>query len=301
MREPSEIPFAKVTRLSSAFNGSSAICTAVRRGDLIRAFPRVVIRSDVVDDPDAWMVAAHQWRPSAIITGGAALRALHGLPIGFPIVVADHLDRASTERVRFLRTRFPPELLIDEGAGAFTVDEVSVLVCAALGDFAPVCHALREKWVTLDTLHEAAALLPPRSWLGMAAPELLRDLRDTPWSVAELLVQRHLRKARITGWVANPTLIIAGKEYEPDLLFRRRRLIVEVVGLEFHSGKEAVRRDISRAADLLAAGYRIVSVTVDMVKFEPERVLGLIASQLGWYELRGSTWAVPGISARRTA
>ena len=62
-----------------------------------------------------------------------------------------------------------------------------------------------------------------------------------------------------------------------------------------------MRRDISRAADLLAAGYRIVSVTADMVKFEPERVLGLIASQLGWYELRGSTWAVPGISARRTA
>lgn len=267
----------------------------------MRAFPRVVIRSDVAGDPAAWVVAAHQWRPSAIVTGSAALWAFHGLAAAFPIVVADHLDKASTDRVRFLRTRFPPEVLVDDGTGAFTIDEISVLVCAALGHFAPACDALREGWVSPDTLREAVALLPPRSWLGMAAPGLLRELRGMPWSIAELRLHRLLRETGITGWIGNPTLMIAGQEYEPDLLFRRRRLIVDVVGLEFHSGREAVRRDISRAADLLAAGYRVVSVTADMVELEPERVLGLIASQLGHYELRGATRMVPGISARRPA
>lgn len=52
---------------------------------------------------------------------------------------------------------------------------------------------------------------------------------------------------------------IAG--HEVDMLWRERRLIVELDGYTFHSSRTAFEHDRRRDADLQAAGYRVVRIT----------------------------------------
>ncbi len=61
---------------------------------------------------------------------------------------------------------------------------------------------------------------------------------------------------------------IAG--YEVDALFPDERLIVELDGYEFHSGRKAFEDDRNRDADTLAAGHETVRITWRRIEQTPE-------------------------------
>jgi len=62
---------------------------------------------------------------------------------------------------------------------------------------------------------------------------------------------------------------IAG--HEVDVLFRAHKLVVELDGWEFHSGRTAFESDRDRDADLLAAGIATVRVTRERFDLTPDR------------------------------
>jgi very-short-patch-repair endonuclease len=69
--------------------------------------------------------------------------------------------------------------------------------------------------------------------------------------------------------------------HEVDLVWRSRRLVVEVDGYAYHSGRAAFEEDRRRDADLQAAGYRVIRVTWRQLVEGPERVIARIARALG--------------------
>ena len=69
---------------------------------------------------------------------------------------------------------------------------------------------------------------------------------------------------------------------EVDLVWRSRRLVVEVDGYAYHRGRAAFERDRRRDADLQAAGYRVIRVTWRQLVEAPERVIAQIARALGF-------------------
>jgi very-short-patch-repair endonuclease len=68
--------------------------------------------------------------------------------------------------------------------------------------------------------------------------------------------------------------------YEVDMLWPEQRLIVEVDGYAFHSGRAAFERDRRRDAALQAAGYRVVRFTWRQITLEPHVVVAQLATLL---------------------
>lgn len=68
--------------------------------------------------------------------------------------------------------------------------------------------------------------------------------------------------------------------YEVDMLWRDQRLVVEIDGYAFHSGRAAFERDRVRDADLQALGLRVLRVTWRQIVDEHEAVVARIARML---------------------
>jgi very-short-patch-repair endonuclease len=280
----------EIALLSAEEADSPSIRYALNQGALVKAARRVVMPAEFAPDPRAWIIAVHQSDPDLPVSGLAALWSTRSVEPKFPITAISPVRRRDTAQVRFLRTTAVPyELLLSTSAGTCTIDELSVLVCAILGDFAPACDALREGWVTPATLIEAVELLAPNSWLGRRARSVLKELSGAPWSVAELDLHRLLREAGISGWEGNRPLHPGDDASKfPDLTFRKHGLLVEVNGIEFHCGAEAVEKDIRRIAEFMLEGWEVVVVTPSMIRESPRDVLDLIRLQLRSHPIRGN-------------
>jgi very-short-patch-repair endonuclease len=65
-----------------------------------------------------------------------------------------------------------------------------------------------------------------------------------------------------------------------DFLWRKRRLIVETDGFQYHNGRAAFEDDRNRDLKLKALGYEVVRLSYRQVAEEPTRVANLLASIL---------------------
>lgn len=68
--------------------------------------------------------------------------------------------------------------------------------------------------------------------------------------------------------------------FRVDFLWREQRVVVEVDGFAFHSGREAFERDRERDATLVASGYTVTRVTWRQLVARPEKVIARIAAAL---------------------
>jgi very-short-patch-repair endonuclease len=95
-------------------------------------------------------------------------------------------------------------------------------------------------------------------------------------SEAEARLLALLRRAALHPDEANARV----EGHEVDLVWRSRRLVVEVDGYAYHSGRAAFERDRARDAELQAAGYKVIRVTWRQLVETPARVVALIARAL---------------------
>lgn len=68
--------------------------------------------------------------------------------------------------------------------------------------------------------------------------------------------------------------------YEVDALWPEQRLVVEVDGYAFHSGRAAFERDRLRDADLQSAGLRVLRVTWRQLSANPEALAARLGAAL---------------------
>lgn len=68
---------------------------------------------------------------------------------------------------------------------------------------------------------------------------------------------------------------------EVDLVWKERRVIVELDGYEFHRGREAFEHDALRGNRLKANGWSVLRVTWRMLEENPDEVAELILGVLG--------------------
>ena len=152
------------------------------------------------------------------------------------------------------------------------------LAASALGGDI-IDRVLRLRAATLDEMWTAWRAHPGRAGNAVRA-ELLRDSRDVPWSAAERLQHRLLRAARIPGWKANQWVSCDTAGYYVDVLFRERRLVVEIDGWETHATRLAFEADRRRRNQLVLAGYAVLNFTYRQLVDDPDWVIGCIRTAL---------------------
>jgi very-short-patch-repair endonuclease len=141
-----------------------------------------------------------------------------------------------------------------------------------------IAEAYALKLVTEPALRAALARNPGVSGAAGLRAELSRE-GGPQWtaSEAERLMKQLLREARLP--IAITRRRVAG--WPADFCWPEYRLIVEVDGYPFHSGRWAFERDRRRDQAHIAAGYQVIRVTWRQLKEEPLRVVAVIAMALG--------------------
>ena len=258
---------------------SGSLDRRVRDGSLVAVLPGVYCPSDLRSDPSMVTRAALLWAgPDAVLTGLTAAR-LTFWPSAPPAPVSlavPTLTRHPEELVVVERRVVPPELVLRRRGWAATQPwATAVDLAAGLHGGPAIDEALRVGAATLDQMWEALALQPGRRG-NDARRLLLHDSRDRPWSEAEREGHRLLRRAGLRGWETNQE--VAG--YRVDVLFRCHRLVLEIDGWAFHSGRQAFEDDRERRNHLVLAGYVVLNFTWRQLENEPEWVLSCVRRAL---------------------
>ncbi len=138
-------------------------------------------------------------------------------------------------------------------------------------------RALQQRWIDLDEL--AGRVRAHSGRLG--APQLVTLVGQATagaHSTAERLAVALLRRARITGWVANADICDpAGRRIAVgDLVFRTQRLVMEIDGRAHHVSAEQFQRDRERQNQLVAAGWTVLRFTWADLTQRPDQVVAVV-------------------------
>jgi very-short-patch-repair endonuclease len=255
---------------------ATSIDWAVRKRQLAVVLPGVYAVSELARRPEMRMRAACLRHPDAVLLTGAAARLsfwpqapLTAIEVSAPSATAPQAGFS------FCRRRIPPELVVTRSglrysAPALTATDLSTFSCSDAID-----RALRTRTATLPGMYDALA--KTRNRIGN--PErarLLLDSRDLPWSAAERLGHRILRRAGIRGWQANLPVFLGGQLYYIDVGFLRPKVAVEIDGRLHEEDEDLFQSDRWRQNALVADGWRVLRFTWDMLKDHPETVVAAV-------------------------
>ena len=253
-----------------------AIARLVRDGELVAVLPGVHVPSGAERDRRLRVACLARWAPDAVLVGrtAAQLTFWPGLP-GEVVQCALRWDRDPQPGFRFTKRRVAPELVVRRGASWLTRPDLTALdLCEELGGDG-IDQVLRMRHATLESLHEALRLSGTRPG-NRERRALLLDSRDEPWSAAERLFHRLLRRAGVTGWSANHLVTLDGQRYFLDVAFPEIRVAVEIDGRLHQTDPALFESDRRRQNALVLDGWTVLRFTWRMLVDEPEAVLALV-------------------------
>jgi very-short-patch-repair endonuclease len=235
------------------------------------------------DDPWVRLKATALWaRQDAVFTGMAAARLsfwescpLDQITLSIPWHGARSRDGITVER-----RRIAPEFTMCRGGLTATTPAMTAVDLAASqlgGDV--IDTVLRLRLASLDDMWTAWRAHPHRSGNRVRA-QLLHDSRDLPWSAAERLLHRLLRAVGIRGWKANQWVYCGEIGYYVDILFKHRRVVLEIDGWEAHGTRLAFEEDRRRRNHLVLAGYLVLNFTYRQLVDKPDWVTDCIRAAL---------------------
>ncbi len=164
----------------------------------------------------------------------------------------------------------PRRTLLDLGASGTAAD-----VAIALEHFLVGGRVSMKSIMALRERHR----LSGRTGVG-ALDRVLRDQRfgdKPPDSVLEFVFARLVNQFGLAPPTFHQRISIGGHHFTPDFVWPRHRVVVEVDGWAYHSGREANERDRERDFILSSAGWVPVRVTWLKVVRRP----GWVAATLG--------------------
>lgn len=260
----------------------------VRTGRWVRVAGRGLVSADADVTPATRIWAVHLTWPDAVASHSTAA-SLYRMP-----VPAGRTEHAITPRamkrlsdLRPHRVRLDPcdTTTLGRGGPALTTPERTVLDClrTSSADDAErlLAWALTRGVVSRDLVREAAVDGYER-WGTPVLREVLRRTRAGALSEAERLMHAVLRSGGITGWRANaPVHDATGRRIAVvDVLFERRRLVLEVDGWAAHGSKDAFQNDRTRQNRLVAAGWTVLRFTWADLAERPDQVLAVVRAAL---------------------
>lgn len=178
---------------------------------------------------------------------------------GLPVYRARRLDRRDVRRVRSLPVTSPARTLLDL-AGVLPIEALETAVAEA-----------RARRLVRDR-DLAAQLVRGRGRRGAAALRRLLDQENGPALTRSEAERRLLGLVRAAALPAPEVNAKVGR-FELDFLWRRERVVVEVDGYAYHSGKRAFERDRERDATLVASRYAVIRLTWSRIVSNPEAVI----------------------------
>jgi very-short-patch-repair endonuclease len=280
-----QLALITTAQLRAAGISQHAISRRCRRRSLHRVHQTVYLYGSRIMVPGALEFAAVlACAPNAWVCGRSAL-ALMGVVkeagTHVDVLVAGR-DRRSRPGIRVHRTQ-----RLDQRDAGFvrgipvTAPARAIIDVAGEASAIELEHAIAEayalKLVTDRQIEAAIGRAPYRAGVGVLRAELRRE-GGPQWtqSEGERQMLKLIRSAglpvprtqeRIAGWPA-------------DFLWPEQRLIVEVDGYPFHSGRRAFERDRRRDQAHIAAGYTVIRVTWRQLTNEPLVVITTIARAL---------------------
>ena len=259
---------------------AGAIDWAIRSGVLVAVLPGVYAAPHLAALPDTRMRAICLRDPDAVLLTGAAARVSYWPGAPMPRIAVARRSAASAQAgYAFTRRRIPPELVVHQGGLRFTDPALTPIDLATFSCTDAIDRALRTRTATLPGMYEALARTANR----IGNPErmrLLLDSRDLPWSAAERLAHRVLRRARICGWRTNLPVFLGGRLYYIDIAFPLLKVAIEIDGRLHEDDKELFESDRWRQNALVADGWRVLRFTWDMLQEHPEVVVAAVRAAL---------------------
>jgi very-short-patch-repair endonuclease len=195
------------------------------------------------------------------------------------ITVAVRSPLAAAPGFAFTRRRIPPELVLERRGLRFTDPALTAIDMATFRCSDAIDRALRTRTATLPAMYEALRLTRNR----IGNPErmrLLLDSRDLPWSAAERLGHRILRRAGICGWQTNLPVFPTGQLYYIDIAFRLRKVAIEIDGRLHEEDNDLFESDRWRQNALVADGWRVLRFTWAMLQEHREFVVAAVRAAI---------------------
>lgn len=247
------------------------IYRAIKTGRLVRPAPGVVADPLIAETPLGRLSIAQAWRPGGIFMGQAAAYIWWSDQVQFAKIEMVDRWESCCSGIHCRRRQLPPEYVSIRFGLRVTSPAVTVLDCLADGNRDVLHLALRTRRVTIHLLKRTLKDLPHRRANKLLAAEL-RRAKENPWSGGEDRFHEFLRERRFRGWKGNKRIDTPDGVFYGDVVFERERLIIEIDGFEHHSSPADLERDAERQAALLAAGYRVLRVTMRMLLAHPDRL-----------------------------
>ena len=259
---------------------AGAIDWALHTHHLRAVLPGVYAPPEIAHLPETRIRAVCLRHPDAVLLTGAAARVSYWPGAPMPrITVARRNATPAQPGYAFTRRRIPPELVVEQGGLRFTDPALTAIDMATFSCSDAIDRALRTRTATLPGMYEALARTANR----IGNPErmrLLLDSRDLPWSAAERLGHRILRRACIRGWQPNLPVRLAGRLYYIDVAFRLLKVALEIDGRLHEEDEDLFESDRWRQNALVADGWRVLRFTWDMLQQHPEAVVAAVRSVL---------------------
>lgn len=262
-----------------------AIRRRVRAGVLIELAPRVFRAASA---PRSWQqraMAASLWVGDKGAVADDAAAALHRLDgFGPPMVIAvvTHRNLRSTERlIRLRRTPFwmDEDRTLLGGIGVTSIERTLIDVAGRVTNErleVALEDALRRRTTDAGRIVRRLQMLPANQRGRMSLSGLLaeRGAERPAESGLEVRVIRLLRDEGYPRPLRQKILDDDGRFVgRVDLAWPARRLILEVDGFRFHSGRRAWDRDRERRNALTALGWVVLQVTSKMLEHQREAFL----------------------------
>jgi very-short-patch-repair endonuclease len=258
----------------------ATVKSAHEAGRLVRLLPGTYVTPDAHDDFATRCAAVAWWCPDAVIVGAAAARLTFWPDLSVRVIdVARRGYVPNAPGYTFERRIVDPELVVVRHGLRLSSPALTAvdLVPHLGGDALDTC--LRARAARLEDLWAAFHAHPSRAG-NLERHRMLVDSRDKPWSAAERLSHRLLRRHGIVGWTANLEVRVHGLSYFIDIAFRAERLAVEIDGRLHEDDPAVFESDRYRQNALVTEGWRVLRFTYGMLVDRPQYVVDQIRAAL---------------------
>jgi len=267
---------------------SGTIDRLVRTKQLVAVLPGVFVAPEVAADPRTQITAASVWAVNGVITGAAAALVTFWSDVRVPVIdvaLPNHRAGRAGFRVESFRRIDPDHVMRVDGVAVTRPALTAIDLVRRTQRADAIDVALRTRAATFPEIVEVFRSLPHRRGNELCA-RLIAESSTEPWSPPERDLHRLLRRAGVTGWIANQSQRVHGQNRAADLRFDKLRLAVEVDGYQIHIRREAFEDDRVRNNAFALDGWTVLHFTPAQIADRPEWVIGQIIEAITMLALR---------------